>query len=116
MEDEVHEHVVTDFLELRVLEDDLVEPVVGEAVPWNAGLGSVAVGNDPLIMFVLFGCVLAAGETRGSVRALLLEIDARVIGIKAFEPELEAKVLVEVSDVDVFKTLVVESSGGDVLF
>ena len=116
MEDEVHDHVVTDFLELRVLEDDLVEPVVGEAVPWNVGLTSVAVGNDPLIMFVLFGCVLVRVETKGSVCALLLVFDVGVVGVKAFEPELGAKALVEASDVDVFETLVVESSGGDVLF
>ena len=116
VDNKICEDVVVDVAELEVFKSDAVELVVDEGFSVIITLGGLVVANDPLISVTLFGSVSAAGETRGSVRALLLEIDARVVGVKAFAPELEVKVLVEVSDVDVFKTLVVESSGGDVLF
>ena len=101
-------------MELRVIEDDFDEPVVDDGAPWNVVLGRVVVVNDPWIIVPFFGKVIVG--TKGSVRALLLGVDAAAVGARAFEPELEAKVFVEGSDVDVFETVVVESSGGDVLF
>ena len=71
--------------------------------------------SDPWIIVLFSGRVIVG--TKGSVRALLLRVDAAVVVARAFELGCSGfEFRFEVSDVDVFETLVVESRGGDVLF
>ena len=102
-------------MELGVIEDDFAEPAVDDGAPWNVVLGRVVVVNDPWIIVLFFGKVIVG--TKGSVRTLLLGVDAAVVVARAFELGCSGfEFRFEVSDVNVFETLVVESSGGDVLF
>ena len=98
--------MIVEVMELNIIEDDFVEPVFGEGVPWHVVLGSVSAENDPLISVVIFGSVVGIVDTI-SVRALLLEVDVGTAVVEDLEHKLEAKAFLEIAVVDVFVILTV---------
>ena len=115
MEEGVLEDIVVEVTELKSHEDEFVEPVFGEGLPWHVVLGSASVENDPLISVIFFGNVVGVVDTI-SVRALLLEVDVGTTVVEDLEHKLEAKAFLEVAVVDVFVVLTVGSTCRDVFF
>ena len=113
--EEVLEDIVVEVTELKRLENEFVDPVFGEGIPWHVVLGSVSAENDPLISVVFFGSVVGIVDTI-SVRALLLEVDVGTTVVEDLEQKLEAKAFFEVAVVDVFVVLTVGSTCRDVFF